>query len=56
MGRVFHALTLKEWKFHVWVPMARVATCALQETTLTVEYIPAVVPPKHQQSTPHDDW
>ncbi|GFR50504.1 hypothetical protein Agub_g12769, partial [Astrephomene gubernaculifera] len=26
------------------------------ESTLEVEYVPAVVPPPHKNSTPHDDW
>ncbi|KAG1674240.1 hypothetical protein FOA52_013860 [Chlamydomonas sp. UWO 241] len=26
------------------------------ESTLVVEYVPAVVPPKQQRSMPHDDW
>lgn len=29
---------------------------ALQESLLEVEYVPAVVPPKHKQAAPHDDW
>ncbi|PNH01193.1 Ribosome biogenesis protein WDR12 [Tetrabaena socialis] len=26
------------------------------ESTLQLEYVPAVVPPRHKHSTPHDDW
>ncbi|KAG2489040.1 hypothetical protein HYH03_012478 [Edaphochlamys debaryana] len=26
------------------------------ESTLEVEYVPAVVPPRHRSSAPHDDW
>mmetsp|Transcript_31071 Transcript_31071/g.80912 ORF Transcript_31071/g.80912 Transcript_31071/m.80912 type:complete len:326 (+) Transcript_31071:128-1105(+) len=26
------------------------------ESLLEVEYVPAVIPPKHKQSAPHDDW
>mmetsp|Transcript_21850 Transcript_21850/g.38993 ORF Transcript_21850/g.38993 Transcript_21850/m.38993 type:complete len:493 (-) Transcript_21850:57-1535(-) len=26
------------------------------ETTLEIEYVPAVIPPKQKESSPHDDW
>lgn len=26
------------------------------ESILTIEYMPAVVPPKSKQQIPHDDW
>jgi hypothetical protein len=40
-------------------PPTRLACLALgraQESTLEIEYVPAVVPPQPRSSTPHDDW
>ncbi len=45
-----HFLSIGRFHYH-W---SRILS--LQETVLEIEYIPAVLPPKQQKSSPHDDW